>query len=719
MSDSASENKPIALVADDDATMQFLMQQVLEQLNFQVIVCQDGQESIEQFERNAVELVVLDVEMPGVSGYTACAQIREKTLNRFLPIIMVTGNDDADSVNRCYEAGATDFVSKPINWAALGYRLAYIFRTSQTQSGLQQSESMIKSLVKAIPDTIFRLNAEGQLIDVHTELSAASLIDSPARIPDEDYEKIQAEVSSMAKSLSPDSLASGAIQTFTIKVETAKRQPQHYEARMVPQGSDGAIAIVRDVTDRVSHEKKIHQIAYYDALTDLPNRRMFFSKLKDQLSINKHSQLKTAVMFLDLDRFKNVNDTLGHTIGDQLLVEVGCRLQKCIRDCDLLARRDDEASGNGVARIGGDEFTVVLNNLEDATKASLVAERILESVSLPIVIDGHHLPITTSIGIAIYPDDGSDAESLLKCADTAMYVAKEHGKNTYRFYSRELNARMLSRITLEADLRNAIEHDELEVYYQPKVNSESLMIEGVEALLRWTHPERGSVSPLEIISVAEESDLINTLGHWVLRKACSQMQRWHRAGFRHFHVSVNVSGHQLYDERFIDKLQSALRESQLPARFLELELTETVAMGNPQQIISILNRIRQLGIRLALDDFGTGYSSLSYLSKLPINILKIDKSFVHDVNVDSHDEAVIQSIISLASAMGMEVVAEGVETIEQLDFLKNLGPCTIQGYLFSQPLPPLEIEKHLARPEYDLSDKGAVIRLVNTDRFSA
>ncbi|MEM7206289.1 MAG: EAL domain-containing protein [Pseudomonadota bacterium] len=697
-SDSANNTeKPIALVADDDTAMRYLMQHVLEENGFSTVVCVDGEQALRAFDSNRIDMALLDVEMPGVDGYGVCSKMRSRAPNHFLPIVMVTGYDDAESVNRCYEAGATDFVSKPINWAVLGYRLQYVLRTSLMQTGLHQSEAMIRSLVKAIPDLIFRVDSAGDIIDVQKELKASPWrIAAEARCVDF-YDKLCHAIDVKTKNVLPRLLDSGEMQSFEIDVKCEHGDQRHYEARVVSEGEGGALIIVRDVTEQVLNEKKIFQIAYYDVLTGLPNRRLFYSRLEDEISRSARDRVRAAVMFLDLDRFKNINDSLGHSVGDSLLIEIGKRLRDCVRECDVVARPSSASNRNEVARIGGDEFTVVLNCLEDIKSVATVANRILESVAQPVVLENNRLLVTTSIGIAVYPDDGSDAESLVKHADTAMYVAKEQGKNTYRFYSRKINANVISRITLEADLRDALEHEQLDVHYQPKIDSQSLAITGVEALVRWHHPVHGNISPLEFISVAEESGLICQLGQWVLRTACRQMSWWHHSGLSDVHVSVNVSPHQLNNKDFVESVQTVLDETRLSADSLEFEITETAAMENPDQIVSILQKFQELGVRLALDDFGTGYSSLSYLSKLPIDVLKIDKSFIRDICIDNNDATLIKSILLMAEALDVEVVAEGVETEDQFNYLRKLNPCTIQGYLFSKPLPASECEQYLVQ----------------------
>jgi diguanylate cyclase (GGDEF)-like protein/PAS domain S-box-containing protein len=432
---------------------------------------------------------------------------------------------------------------------------------------------------------------------------------------------------------------------------------------------------VQDITERMEAEAQISRLAYHDALTGLSNRFSLQGQLEQALAMARREQRPLAVVFLDLDRFKAINDTLGHDAGDQLLVEVAHRLRANVRDSDI------------VARLGGDEFVVVLAEVDDATAAGRVADKILHALAQPYRIGEMELRSTASLGLAFHPDDGEDGETLMKNADTAMYHAKSLGRNNVQFFTAELNQAALKRLTLEHDLQAAVESGQLELHYQPQLDNQSGRVVGVEALVRWRHPRDGLVSPSAFIPVAEETGLILPLGKWVLDEACRQLRAWRDQGLQDVTVAVNLSAHQLHSPLLLQHVSRALDKHGLAGSDLELEITESVAMHDPATSISQLRALRGLGVRLSIDDFGTGYSSLSYLKLLPIHALKLDQSFVRDIETDSNDLAICTATIALAHSLGLAVIAEGVETEAQRELLTSHRCDVVQGYLFSRPLP--------------------------------
>lgn len=450
---------------------------------------------------------------------------------------------------------------------------------------------------------------------------------------------------------------------------------------------------VKQVTET---KDRLRQMAYFDSLTALPNRRLFTEQLSLLLRIATRNNQMLALLFLDLDNFKRINDSLGHSAGDLLLREVGARLSGCIRESDVLGHYvESDGSRIDVSRLGGDEFTVVLNQIENADSAAIVARRILDALSAPMIIDGHELVVTPSIGIAIAPRDAGDVEGLLKAADTAMYHAKSSGKNNYLYYDSDMDTAGVDRLKLETELRKAIERNELVLHYQPQVDTESGTVIGAEALVRWEHPEQGLVPPFKFIPLAEEMGLIIDLGDWVLEEACRQMVELREQGIELPKVAVNVSAMQ-FTTRFITRVEDVLRETGLDPGSLELELTEGMVMDNSNETIKALNDLKVLGVSLSIDDFGTGYSSLSYLSRFPLDELKIDRSFVIDLDKSDNDASLVIAIISMAKSMNLNLVAEGVETHEQYHFLTQNGANVIQGYLFSKPVPAQELRPLLA-----------------------
>lgn len=419
----------------------------------------------------------------------------------------------------------------------------------------------------------------------------------------------------------------------------------------------------------------IRFLAHHDSLTTLANRFSMENRLEQALATSRREAGQLAVLLIDMDRFKNINDTLGHHVGDKLLVEVANRLQASVRESDI------------VARLGGDEFVIVLTGMDAVQDAMSVGTKILGALGQPYTIEGQLLHTTPSIGISVFPDDGNDVSTLLKHADAAMYHAKENGRNNLSFFTANLTVDATLHMELEHDLRAALDAGKLEVHYQPQVCANTGKLIGFEALARWQHPERGWIPPLQFIHIAEESGLIEPLGAWVLDRACRQLADWHAAGTGDVGMAINLSAHQLRSATLVEQVRATLQKYALAAEDIEIEVTESVAMADPEQAIQRLRALRDLGVRIAIDDFGTGYSSLSYLKRLPIQVLKIDRTFVNDIETDPNDAAICSATITIAKSLGLRVIAEGVETTAQRDFLAGLGCDFLQGYLFGRPAP--------------------------------
>ena len=449
---------------------------------------------------------------------------------------------------------------------------------------------------------------------------------------------------------------------------------------------------VKEVTET---KDRLRQMAYYDSLTALPNRRLFTEQLDLLLRLAHRNDEMLGLLFIDLDNFKRINDSLGHRAGDLLLREVAVRLSSCVRDSDVVAHYVESGPRIDVSRLGGDEFTVVLNQIQAPEDAALVARRLIDALVQPLVIEGHELVVTPSIGIAVAPRDATDVDGLLKAADTAMYHAKSRGKNACLFYSSDMDAASVDRLQLESDIRKALEQDEFVLHYQPQVDTRTGAVVGAEALIRWEHPEKGTIPPFKFIPLVEEMGLIGPMGEWVLRKACRQMKQFEAEGVKLPKVAVNVSALQ-FSPAFIRTVQKVLLDTGLDPARLELELTEGVVMDDGKRTLEALAELKELGVSLSVDDFGTGYSSLSYLSRFPLDELKIDRSFVTEFDKSENDASLVVAIIAMARSMNLRLVAEGVETLEQYRFLTRNGAHVIQGYLFSKPLPAEELRPLLA-----------------------
>jgi diguanylate cyclase (GGDEF)-like protein len=485
-------------------------------------------------------------------------------------------------------------------------------------------------------------------------------------------------VASCAVPLLKGSRSVGVILFFVTKSWAADKEIVALLSRM-GENVSAALENFDRADEKVRADGRIQYLATHDELTCLPNRVTFHQLFEQSIRMAHRDCRQCALLFIDLDRFKVINDSLGHAAGDTLLIEVADRLRTCVRDSDL------------VARFGGDEFVVVLNGISDREQIAVVAQKILTTLLPPVILAGHECRTTGSIGIAVFPENGSDVQTLTKNADMAMYLAKEEGKNNFRFFSPEVRSQSIERLKLEADLRRALERNQLTLHYQPKIQVATGQISGVEALLRWTHPLLGSISPAEFIPLAEETGLIIPIGRWVLKNACAQNMAWQREGLPVLSMAVNLSPRQFLDTNLLDDIDEALALSGMPARLLQLEITESMVMQNVERAIRLLDEIRSRGVRLAIDDFGTGYSSMSLMKKFPIDTIKIDRTFVRDLAESAEDRAIATAIISMGKALGLTVVAEGVETSEQDSFLRGHACDEIQGYLFSKPVRPEDI----------------------------
>lgn len=671
--------KPLVLVAADDIQQRKLIWEVLEQFGFRIVTAEDGKAAYDLFKKVQPDAIILDVHTPDYDGFAACEAIRKQEIGSETPIFMVTERDDEDAIERAYRLGATDIVFKPVSLPVLPHRVKYALRTARSLSDL-------RGLVRAIPDLIFVVNEDGEVQDGLSGPDATHTL------------QLKALTTASQIHFYPCENDDGALDCIKRALETGKPQVYehvldglgiHLETRFVTRDKNTVLAIVRDITERKSAEAKIYNLAYYDELTELPNRELFSQSLERTIAQAKQDNQKFAVLFVDLDRFKRINDTLGHTIGDELLKDVADRLAKCTRSTDSVAHLDQAASGNiKLARLGGDEFVIKLYGVDSEDSVALVANRVVDALTPPFTCAGHQFVVTPSIGIAMYPQDGRTGEELLMNADSAMYRAKAVGRNNFKFYSETMRTKSLHRLDLENLIRTAIEEQQFELHYQPKVDAETFRLVGAEALLRWNHPERGAIAPDDFIPIAEETGLIIPIGQWVLTEACKQVKLWSTSPVGSVPVSVNISSHQFRDNGLIRDVLDAVSLAGIKTTDLELEITESVLLQDVDKTLIELRALKEAGISLSIDDFGTGYSSLSYLKRFPIDTIKIDRSFVQDLHHDTDDAAICAAILAMSRQLGLNVVAEGVETREQLEFLRRHKCNHIQGYICSKPLTP-------------------------------
>ncbi|HEY2682608.1 MAG TPA: EAL domain-containing protein [Steroidobacteraceae bacterium] len=683
------------LIADDDAVLREIAVGVLRQAGFEVQAVASGDAAVAACALRMPDIALLDVEMPDGNGYQACANIRLLPGGADLPIVIVTGCDDSPSIDKAYEAGATDFVVKPINWPLLTHRIRYVLRGARTIVALRFSEQKNTALLKVIPDGIFLLNAAGTIEHCFSPVDALPVAEPgssevPMRLLD-----FVPRVSQEFGKRCLASAARGEAAAFEFSLEAPQQSMRYYECRFLPNAESRVLAILRDVTERKETEARIHRLAYYDTLTGLPNREWIREYLSNAVNEARNRKRRVALLYIDLDQFKRINDTLGHETGDALLRQVSERLQSALESNDGETRllplspggeRLERVHGQ-LARVGGDEFVAVLTGRLDSKQAEHLARRILTLHAAPFHQSNYELVVTPSIGMAVFSEHGDDPQSLLKNAEAAMYEAKSSGRNQLRIYDSAVNARALKRLSLEMELRRAVENSSLDVFYQPKYEIRGMRLVGGEALLRWFHPERGQISTADFIAVAEETGLIGDIGRWAMQRVCRDMRQWRSAGLNLPRVAVNVSGRDFMQPESLLRLSDTVTQAQLSPSLFELELTEGVLMRDAEAGQRSLLALKEFGFALAVDDFGTGYCSLNYLKRFPLDTLKIDRSFVADINEDPDDAAIVRAIIALGHSLDLKVVAEGVTTNAQLQFLKAESCDVMQGFLMSAAIP--------------------------------
>jgi diguanylate cyclase (GGDEF)-like protein/PAS domain S-box-containing protein len=796
------KQRPMVLIVDDETTARFVTREVLCGAGFDVEEAEDGAVALQMLEDLKPDIIIADVMMPVMDGFTLCEEIRRRPDGKLLPILMVTGLDDAVSIHRAYEVGATDFITKPFNWLVLSQRIRHMIREGGLVQDLRRSEAKNRALLIAIPDMMFRIDGDGTILESRKSKDI-HLADFEREVTGKKlYEALPLSVAQSVMGAIENALKNGTTENleYQLIIEGAVR---HFEARIVVSDGNETLCIVRDITDKKTSENALkeseeryalaiegasdglwdwdmrtneihyslrwksmlgwkddeigsspdewfrrihpedigqfrillnahiegasphfeveHRImhkdgtylwvltrgiavrdetgkpyrmagsqtdvtdyrraqdqlfrdAYYDSLTGLANRTLLTNRLEQSLGRAKRSKEETfAILFIDLDRFKNVNDTLGHIAGDKLLIAVGEKLHSSVRP------------GDTVSRIGGDEFVILLENVTDLPKAIIVTERIEHNLSLPMDIDGQEIFMAASIGIVVASGDYEKPEDVLRDADIAVYRAKAMGRGCHITFDPTMYQKTVALLELESDLRKAVERRELFLHYQPIVSLETGAVVSVEALIRWQHPQRGLVSPGEFIPLAEETGLIVPIGEWVLRKVCEQVSEWRRLNGSSPIVAVNVSGHQLKQADFASIVKEILDHYGLSPDSIELEITETVLMNNLEHTNKVLSELREMGLHLSLDDFGTGYSSLSYLQRFPVQKLKVDRSFILRLGLDSGSSEIVSAILQLAKKLGLDVVAEGVETNQAASRLRAMGYKLAQGFYFARP----------------------------------
>lgn len=691
-SDAVQSGEARILLADDDPRMLDSLQTLLQLYNYSVDTALGGKDAIAKLSASHYDLILLDLKMPEVSGHDVMHFMSEHNISTMT--IVVSGETSLNDISKALRHGAYDYLKKPyvpeeltatVNNAVRKKLLENSNRAMQTK--LNQSERLHRFIVNNSPDIIFILDNNRRFSFINSKIE--SLLYYPRNeligqhisslVADNDIEK----ANYFFEHANNPHLG---VQTaeLELKLHGPGNKTRHFEISLWPiddHDEKGGLntrtryriyGTARDISERMEAEAFINFQAYHDLLTRLPNRALFKDRLSVAITQAQRNDTELAVMFIDLDRFKIINDSLGHTMGDRLLQAVSQRLQKCIRKGDTLSR------------FGGDEFTLLLPEVKNAEAAIHIAEKILSDIKQPFVIAGHELFVGASIGIAMYPESGDTLDLLIKNADIAMYRVKKTGKNGYQMFSPDMHNTSSERLLLEQDMRRAIDNAEFEICYQPQVDITTRQICSVEALIRWNHPSMGRLAPAEFIPIAEDSRFIVDLDSFTLRRACREIRDYHQRGMPDLRLAVNLSPLMIEKYDFVEMVVDILQEENFPPQLLELEITENILMDDRQDVVDKLLQLSAIGINLAIDDFGTGYSSLSYLQNFPINTLKIDRSFIHSIKSSEDEACIVNAIVSMARGLKLSIVAEGVENREQLNYLKSLGCTIVQGYLFGK-----------------------------------
>lgn len=678
------------VLIEDNAGDVRLLRELLKPFGarYEVIACATIDDGIVQLSRGA-DIVVLDLGLPGTRGLDAIGRIRVAASS--LPLVVLTGNGDDAVAVRALRQGAQDYLVKSaLDGRSLVRALDFAIERVAALNARPVDDSRAAVMLRSLGDALVSTDEAGLITFVNEAAEKLTGWPWPDAVGRSLSDVVRVLDSGTRLGFRDGSGVADQAEQFHTNLVLVRRNGEEVpiEGSVAPIDGfggrgPGEVLIFRDVSTVRAMVQKIAHSAQHDGLTGLPNRLLLNDRIDSAISIAPRHNKKVAVLFLDLDGFKQVNDTLGHDIGDKLLQVVAGRLGNCVRGSDT------------VSRIGGDEFVVLLSEVERPEDSAITARRMLEAISESYVIDRHELQLTASIGVSVYPDDGTNAEALIKSADAAMYQAKENGRHGYQFYKPAMNLKAVERQQVEESLRLALEREEFTLHFQPKVNLHTGEIAGAEALLRWEHPTRGPMPPSIFVPVAEASGLIQPIGSWVMREACRQAQAWIGSGLPLPSISVNVSALELSGTHFLNGVFEALNGTGLDPRVLELELNESALMKHGENANSILQALRAGGVQMSVDDFGTGYSNLAYLRKFPIHALKIDQSFVREITRADGEASVVTALLSMAHSLNLRVVAEGVETPEELAFLQHHRCDEAQGYYFSQPLPAIQFTRLL------------------------
>ncbi|WP_067728936.1 EAL domain-containing protein [Oceanobacillus damuensis] len=735
---SMSKEKKINILLVDDRPENLLaIEATIEKDEYNIVKSSSGEEALKYLLKNNVALILLDVQMPGIDGFSTAKIIKTREKTKNIPILFITANNmESEHVFMGYSLGAMDYILKPVDPMILKAKVEGFvgihkmeqqlieqantllektdelkranIELSETTSKLRVSEALANVINETSLDSMFILDKYGSIIKTNPSVNKMFSY-SNLELKEKNiltlftHEESREYMENILLSVKHFDTISGFENPKEIYV--TRKNGTTFMANIQigiksVQGTFLLACTIRDITEQKENEGLIEHMAYHDSLTELHNRRSFHLQLTKHLSQARELNTPLSVLFLDMDRFKYINDSLGHQIGDQVLLEISKRLTSSVRNGDI------------VSRVGGDEFNIILPNTN--REGSLeIAEKIMEAIQQPVTINHYELYITTSIGLSVFPYDGEDSSVLIKNAATALYRAKENGKNNFNVFHSGMNMQSYRSFNLQNDLRKAIEQEEFEIFYQPRVNTETGSVNSAEALLRWNHPNWGIVSPGEFIPLAEETGQIIEIGNWVIKSVCNQIIDWKENRITPVRIAINLSAQQFLQHNLVESLQQIIEEKEIDPSYLEIEITESALLRNEETAAITLRKIRDMGVHISIDDFGTGYSSLHYLNRLPVNTLKIDKSFIDGVfNKTAKEQSIVTMIISLAKALNLTVIAEGVETEEQFNFIRNLHCEEIQGYLFSPPVEASRFVEIIEMGSYPLNESSVPSNIV-------
>lgn len=688
---------PLLLIIDDDPVLRLMMGEVLREAGLRIIEADSAEAGLRCFDEASVDLVLLDVMLPGMSGFQACARIRARPRGETVPIIVMTGRDDRDAIVDAFESGATDFLTKPVNWGLLPHRVRYALRSSRLLAEATRSRALLARSQRLAnmgswewtrADDVLELSDELQRIHGGRRSTDEHGFDClQASVHEDDRERVEA-----ALAQARDRAESYAIEFRLHRDDGGLRRV--FEQTDVECDEAGSVLAIRgirlDITEQVEADQRIRVLANTDALTGLPNRSLFRQLAAARLAMVDGEHC--AVLFVALPDFAAINQRLGPAVADQVLKVVGERLRSCMGGEHGGAL---DPNRNLLARFGGGEFLLLLTDIDDALVALRTAEWLVRELQRPITLQPHPLDVAVRIGIAVAPQDGNDVDNLLNHAGTAAHAAKEAGGSPIRLYNEAMSAELRRRLAIQSELRVALDNDQLRLHYQPKIDTRSERVCGAEALLRWQHPRDGLLGPDAFIDIAEESGLIVDITEWVVSEVVRQQSTWRDAGLTLVPVSVNLAAASLRSDDIVDWVAHVLRQHELSARWLDIEVTESSMMHDMDRACRVLDGLKALGTRLSIDDFGVGYSALSYLQRFPIDVLKIDRSFVSELAVGNSNARLAAAIIAMGLSLDLELVAEGVETPEQAAFLASRGCHVVQGYLYGRAVEAAQFELRL------------------------